>query len=108
MAQLTELTGLELSPTLVYEAVSVDGMTAILLKELMALAPSPAGAAAVPSSATAYVQKLVVAGNPKAALVQTLVEAVKELIESDDVDTSAPVVELGLSSMHTVDLVAQL
>jgi acyl carrier protein len=110
MTQLGELTGLDLSPTLVYEAVSIDGMTNIILKALEELIPAGATAAAAPdtSSATPYVQKLLVAGDPKAVLLQTLVELVSELTESDDVDTAAPVVELGLSSMHTVDLMTQL
>lgn len=46
--------------------------------------------------------------NPKNALTFKIAELVGGMVNVEDVDTVAPVVELGLSSMHAVDLTTQL
>ena len=130
---LGDATGLDLSPTLVYEVITVEGCSEFLLRELAgvlaaradarasrpgrgtaaALASSGAAtAAAALAQATVFVASL--ARAPRAerdALVRAeVVRAIRYVVNDQafEVDVAAPISSLGLSSMHVVDLVGAL
>jgi acyl transferase domain-containing protein len=122
-------TGLDLSPTLVYEVVTVEGCSEFLLRELAgalaaradARASRPGGGAAAALAsigaaalveATPFVALLLRA--PRAerdALVRAeVVRAIRCVVDDEafEVDVASPISSLGLSSMHVVDLVGAL
>ena len=121
---LGESLGLDLSPTLVYEVVTVEGCAEYLLRDVTALlqAASIAAAAtnenmsvasAAPSiPATSFIASLVVASLAERAalVVAEVVRTIRYIVDDPSfiVDVAAPISSIGLSSMHVVDLVAAL
>jgi acyl carrier protein len=65
---------------------------------------------AADNSPTVFVQQLGVSGDPKAALLTLLLSILSSLagLENVSVDASLPLVEVGLTSLHAVELVASL
>ena len=114
--QIGEVTGMEdISPTLVYECVTVRAVAERLLEDLEPVFGAAGGGGGAPSvdpNAPELVQKLqgCPPGDRPSVLKKVLVELTKEILEDDDieVDVTDPVVELGLTSMHVVDMTQQL
>ncbi|KAK3277853.1 hypothetical protein CYMTET_14166 [Cymbomonas tetramitiformis] len=116
MTQLGELYDLDLSPTLVYEAVHIHGLCQHVLQEMNIpeqLAPAAAAAAPVPlvDDGTA-VGKLRV--TPPGERLDIMTIQVGELLgeflgeEAAGAPPTTPLVELGLTSMLTIDLISRL
>ncbi|KAJ9444505.1 EryA1 [Diplonema papillatum] len=116
--QLSDASGLDdVSPTLVYECVTVRALAERLLSDLSgcidaAVAGIGGGAPAADPNAPEMVRVLqaLPSRQRKAALLKMLVELTKELLDDEDqeIDVEAPVVELGLTSMHVVDITQKL
>eukprot|EP01063_Lacrimia_lanifica_P026877 TRINITY_DN3691_c1_g1_i6.p1 TRINITY_DN3691_c1_g1~~TRINITY_DN3691_c1_g1_i6.p1 ORF type:complete len:5023 (+),score=2068.97 TRINITY_DN3691_c1_g1_i6:290-15358(+) len=113
--KLSEAAGLDdLSPTFVYEFVTLKGVAKALVEEMSDLLAPAAAAAAAPAgpqvdpNAPPLVQQLqrAAAKDRLNILYEALVEATREVLDDEalEVDLTAPVVELGLTSMHVVNM----
>eukprot|EP01065_Artemidia_motanka_P042179 TRINITY_DN560_c0_g2_i1.p1 TRINITY_DN560_c0_g2~~TRINITY_DN560_c0_g2_i1.p1 ORF type:complete len:4401 (+),score=1555.85 TRINITY_DN560_c0_g2_i1:207-13409(+) len=103
----------DISPTIVYECVTISGLAARLV-EMLADADLPADDAAQqpPADAPELVRLLapLAADARPAAALQFVARVFAELLDVDqaDLDCKAPVSELGMSSMHVVDVTQML
>ncbi|KAK3235901.1 hypothetical protein CYMTET_53923 [Cymbomonas tetramitiformis] len=97
MTQLSDAYQLDLSPTLVYEAVNVEGLARHILGQLT-------------SSAAADLPVPVADGARAAAVQAQLEEVLREVLgeSASGQDPETPLVDLGLSSMHAVELTTRL
>eukprot|EP00756_Hemistasia_phaeocysticola_P028773 Hpha_TRINITY_DN16192_c0_g4::TRINITY_DN16192_c0_g4_i1::g.7701::m.7701 len=109
--RLSEGTSLDLSPTLVYECVTLQALADHIAKEL-GPANAPSAAVAVPSSAAPFVRLLapLPASQRLTALTAAVIPIAAELLGASEgeLDPAAPVVELGFSSMTVVDFTSRL
>ena len=86
MGRLTDELGLDLSPTLVYECVTIDAIAHRLIQELaLDKKPTAPNEPSIPA-ATPFVQTLAQSAEPKVVLCETLVGIVAELTRNDDID----------------------
>jgi acyl transferase domain-containing protein/acetyltransferase-like isoleucine patch superfamily enzyme len=114
--QLSEVTGLDLSPTLIYESVSLHALCDALL-EMFNLDASSGAAGPTADARSPYTKELEgLAPSARMLRIESDVRVLMlELLEVGDdaeaaaaVDFSLPVFDLGLTSIHIVGLVNQL
>ena len=133
--QLTESLEIEVPATLIYECVTVEGLCAHLDNSIEdafgmitpnsgvvpagpvgALPPSPAGVEDFSGQATTATMTLTtmlksLSSSMRAARFEAVVQGLVENalgIEEQDLDVVTPVVNLGLSSIHVVDLTLEM